>query len=246
LRTRNTLLSTVLFYEVVLASQGIGALSWTERMNSDPQYAHLFRSIYDTFSGIEISLDQNGQWIPAGRFHDVGPITDKYVASVIPCQGQEEVRIRLKFIPDNFFIDSVSFDYDEGPPEEYPLEPLEVMTIVDHRGAERKDVLRLLDKDDDLYLTTEPGESYRLFYFPPADPDAEHTSSLFVVSRGYYTEWLRGQWIASPETPGYTFRLNDFSGTFAYLADLWLHQRDDMERLFFNTRVRLREERWPK
>lgn len=243
LKIRNTLLSTVLFYEVVLASQGIDALSWTERMNTDPGYANLFQSVYHTFSGITIKIKKGDEWVAVEKINDVGPIAYKYIAVILPTYNQEELRVRLEFIPDNFIFDGIFFDYnnEEDEKSQY-VEVLECESIWDSEGQERKDLMKSLSEKDDLYMVTEPSDVYHFFY--PLKKDVEgHTSSLFVRARGYYTEWLRGKWLTEKSTPNYRFDLSDFTGTFNQLVDSWLSNKTMMEDAFHKTRIPIRKEK---
>ncbi|MGE5457485.1 MAG: hypothetical protein ACM3RX_03950, partial [Methanococcaceae archaeon] len=50
MKYRNTLLSTTLLYDVVLGSQGINAVEWTNKMNTDKSYADMFSIVYKAFS----------------------------------------------------------------------------------------------------------------------------------------------------------------------------------------------------
>ena len=58
LHLRNTLLNIILFYDVILGSQGIGALEWIERLNTDPEYASQYSSIYNSYAGIKAALSR--------------------------------------------------------------------------------------------------------------------------------------------------------------------------------------------
>jgi len=246
LKVRNTLLSTILFYEVVLASQGIDALSWIEKINTDPAYANLFQSVYHTFSGITIKVKKGNEWVAIEKINDVGPIAYKYVAATLPTYNQEELQIRLEFIPDNFIFDGIFFDYgNEEDEKNLFLKVLDCETIFDSEGQERKDLKKLLSEKDDLYLVTEPGDAYHLFYQLRNESEDE-AISLFVGSRGYYTEWLRGKWITEKSTPNYRFDLYDFAGIFNQLVDSWLGSKEMMEEAFYKTRIPIREKKCPE
>jgi len=227
LKVRNTLMSTILFYEVVLASQGIDALSWIEKMNTDPVYANLFKSIYHTFSGITIKIKKDNEWI----------------AAALPTYDQEELQVRLEFIPDNFFFDRISFDYgNEQEGKNLLVEVLDCERICDYQGQERNDLMKLLNEKDEHYLVTEPSDVYH-FYYHLGDISEEETLSLFVSASGYYTEWLRGKWLTEKSTPNYKFNLYDFGGTFNQLAESWLSNKKMMEEAFFKTRIPIRKEK---
>lgn len=246
LKIRNTLLSTILFYEVVLASQGIDALSWTEKINTDPVYASLFKSVYDTFSGITVKVKKDGEWLTVKKINDVGPIAYKYVAAVLPTYNQEDLEVRLEFIPDNFIFDGIFYDHSHEEDEDnISVETLDCSAIFDSEGQEREDLKNLLIDEDNLYLITEPSDVYHFFYRLRDEPE-DKVVSLFVRSRGYYTEWLRGKWLTEKSTPNYKFDLFDFTGTFNQLVESWLGSKKMMEEMFHKTRIPIRKDKCPE
>lgn len=238
LRLKNTLLSTVLFYEVVLGSQGVRAIEWTKKMNTGPLYAAQFRSVYSRFSGLKIKSWQDGAWNPVGDVHDVGPVGWKETAIRVPLEGTGEQVLRIEFFPDNFMIDYIAFDFGE---HDSSLRTRELVptSVQDRTGAPRPDILRLLEEDDSQYLVTEAREAYHFFYDVP--PEQEDELTLFVRSRGYYTEWIRGNWIAAP-VDEMRFDLFQIDRTMHKLSELWLRERASMESLFFRNRVPVEEE----
>jgi hypothetical protein len=237
-RLKNTLLSTVLFYEVVLGSQGVQALDWTQRMNSDPAYASLFRSVYSEFSGVKIMVHRDGAWSMVGGVPDVGPVGWKPVAVRVPVENDEELLLRMQFFPDNMMIDYLAFSFDT---EERRIDASVVppVAVRDRTGEFRPDILPLIQAKDGRYLLTEPRDVYRFSYNLPAADGFE--MSLFLRSKGYYTEWIRGNWISSPR-PGRNFDIFHVNQTMTRLADLWIKERGSMESLFFRNRIPVAED----
>ena len=238
LRLRNTLLSTLLFYEIVLGSQGVRALDWTSRMNTDPLYASQFRRIYSEFSGLKIKVWREGQWRTMGSVPDVGPVGWKPIAVKVPVMEDGELGLRLEFFPDNVMIDYVGFAVGDNDRVLIP-EELFPTTIRDETGAFRPDLAALLAGDDDSYVTTEPQNVYRFEYDVP--PPGRDEVTLFVRSKGYYTEWIRGTWISAEEGVE-RFDLQRIDQTMVRLADLWIRERNDMESLFFRNRIPVTED----
>ncbi len=240
IRLRNTLLSTILFYDVVLGSQGIEALNWNHRMDTDEEYAAQFKQVYDTFSGLGISVQQDGKWVQVARIKDVGPITWKTVASAIPVPRSGPVKVRLRSFPDNFIIDQVGFSMRKGEAEAAQTEELVPRRIVDDSAQEREDIRGQLARHDGSYLVTNPGESYRFTYHltPPSGSEV----SLFIQSQGYYTEWIRGNWLRASRE-GYRFDLSRIDEVLSQLGVSWIRGKDDIEHRFFQTRIPLRSSR---
>ncbi len=86
--------------------------------------------------------------------------------------------------------------------------------------------------DEDAYLATFPGHTYRFeFDLPRGDYE------LFVESRGYYYEWIREEWLEE-ESPADAARLMlDFRGTLRRLAPEYERIRPSMEEQFFESRI---------
>jgi len=246
LKAKNTLLSTVLFYEIVLASQGVNALGWIEKMSTDRDYANLFQSVYSAFSGIAVKVKKGDEWLDSGKIKDMGPIGFKYIAAGIPTYNQTDLWVRLEFIPDNFIFDGVFFDYDNKEVESIvSVDPVDCEAVFDSNGQRRADLQKLLREKDDLYLVTEPSDAYHFFYRAREVGDDE-AISFFIQSEGYYTEWLRGKWVREKSFPNFTFDLFDFANTFRQLAESWLGSKKLMEETFDKTRIPLRKETCPK
>lgn len=237
IKYRNTLLTTVLLYDVVIASQGIGALEWTRRMNEDRLYAAQFKAVYDLFSGVAVECKQNGQWIETGKFQDAGPINWKYTVTEVPVEADGKINVRLNFIPDNIMIDYIAFDTTSCE-EPLTIKTLAPVSITNYTGADRSDLARLLEQDDDACLITNPGDSYMLQYHYA--PVTGKRITFFIASKGYYNEWIRGNWITETNDD-YSFDLYDVRGTFNKLVDSWLENKDLLEQEFFHTRIPLKE-----
>ncbi|MCH8125076.1 hypothetical protein IIC38_03830 [candidate division KSB1 bacterium] len=244
-RMRNTLLSTILFYDVVLASQGIHAIEWTEKMNTDPLYASKFNSLYKSYAGIKVKIHQNGQWQQVTTIGDVGPLLWKDVGVKIPIQIDDsdidnKLLIRLEFFPDNFMIDYIGYEENSQSSESLHIKEFLPESIYDDSGTVRNDILSLIQKDDSQFLVTNPGESYYFDYNIDHTNDMETT--LFIRSKGYYTEWIRGEWLTTREQD-YHFDLREVDKAIARLKQSWLDNRELLENEFFKTRIPLKEER---
>ena len=61
--------------------------------------------------------------------------------------------------------------------------------------------------------------------------------TYFLSTQGYYTEWVRPEWIGAGRDAG-PFRPG--TGTVEELMTLWLEQKDHYERTFFKTRIPVR------
>lgn len=237
LKYRNTLLSTTLLYDVVIGSQGIDGLNWTNKMNNDKAYAQQFKMIYDHFSGIKIKVLINNVWVEIGKFKDAGPLNWKYLVAELPVNSSVPLLVRLEFIPDNFMIDYVGFDTTQCT-NQISTSIIDPTKILDGNENCSESLLTYINKDDSSYLKTEPGDSYVFCYSVTRKSNSEQT--FLISSKGYYNEWIRGSWINNSNTT-YSFNLYDINGTLSQLADSWIENSDLLEREFFHSKFLLKE-----
>jgi len=236
-RLRNTLLTTLLFYDLVLGQQGVEAISWTARMQNDYFYARLFTELYKQYGGIRFYVLHAGEWVKVAEAGDIGPIAWKDLAVPIHLPAlQSHVTVRIEFFPDNILIDQVraglAANVIDGVPQIVP--PL---AITDNRGAKRDDLIDRLATSDQEYVVTSPGEYFELTYPPDRFTDGELT--YFIRSKGYYIEWLRGDWIRnSPSDQSMSFLNQKY--VLQYISDCWQKERPLLESAFFNSRIPLR------
>jgi hypothetical protein len=237
IKYRNTLLSTILLYDVVLASQGVNAVEWTDRMNNDDVFASQFKFIYETFSGINIKSLFNDNWQSIAKIKDAGPLNWKYAAIEIPIED-DNVKVRLEFFPDNFMIDYVAFDFSSNIVDQIIVTELHPYSILNEKGEIVEEVYSYIQIADSNYLVTNPGDNYKLNYSKPVKKENEELT-LMIRSRGFYNEWIRGSWLKEKNS-GYSFDIFDISGTVSYLAQSWIENKDLIEKEFFNSRIPLR------
>lgn len=241
LRVRNTLLSTVLFYDVVLASQGVKALEWTERLNTDRVYAAMYQMAYNNFAGMEVSVNREGIWEKVERFGDVGPIAWKELAIELPVTVDQNniMRVRLEWFPDNFMIDYIGYDTAiENNQDLISSDLVNPRIITNYMGEDESNIWSKIQEDDSVFLVTNPGDFYDFEYDIPHREDVSTT--LFIKSKGYYTEWLRGDWIAYRENV-YQFNLFEVDQTLEQLKRSWKENRSLLEKTFFETKIPLKE-----
>ncbi|HMS64664.1 MAG TPA: hypothetical protein PKD83_05350 [Ignavibacteria bacterium] len=239
-RYRNTLLSTILFYDVVLGSQGIKAVEWIEKMNNDAVYAQDFKMIYDNFSGMQLEKFENGEWISAGIFPDAGPICWKDAAAEIPVLNtdEKELRLRVKFIPDNFMIDYIGIEFCSSEENKIAVMNLIPSGVINNSKDNFIQIYKKLESADKNYLITGPGDSYSFIYKIEKRNDIEQ--SLLISSKGYYNEWLRGSWIKN-DSMRQAFNLYNINENLRNLAESWEMNKTLIESEFFHTRIPVKE-----
>lgn len=234
---RNTLLSTILFYDIVLASQGIKAIDWLNKIDNDEIYSNEFKQVYDIFSGIKLSYYKNGNWIKITNLPDAGPLSWKYLAENIDVSGMgEEIRIRLDFFKDNIMIDYIGIDNDLTPDDFKTVDLTPTKILLNQRDA-TEEIMNAISDIDEKYLITDPGDKINLNYEIENREDQQIT--FFIESNGYYKEWIRGNWITNNNS-NYIFNLADIQGTIRQLQSSWIENREIIEAEFFRTRVPLK------
>jgi hypothetical protein len=233
LRLKNSLESTVLVYDVLMRDQGLAAVQWSRALNESWWYAWKLSRWYSEFSGIGVDVMQGGRYVRRAKIPDTGPIAWKYVGAQIPTwRCGDTLRVKLSFFPDNWIIDWIGFGFDGH--SRARLKDVLVDRVCDQSRAERDDYIRALRRNDGRYAVTYPGEwldvSFRL---PPASR-AERT--YFLYSKGYYVEWVRGEWIRDM-TYAPELDLSKDAELVERLAALWVAKKNSFKKRFLKHRV---------
>ena len=208
LSTRQTLLSTYLFYQG-LAWLGTRAPAWLASVEQGGAATARapFRSIQGTLGGLDIEVEQAGSdaWSVTSTPFETGPIAidtrlvrldRRALASGRP------IKVRLAMTRGYTRIDRVALAGVRGPVVPQRIRPSDVH----RRGAPDPEALRDL-LDPGRTLVTLPGDTCAIRYrLPTALARAPGDYEWFLEGRGYYLEWIRQQWLAE-ENPGRAFGL---------------------------------------
>ena len=185
---RNSLLNTVLLYDVMLKEQSFAALDWMGHdLNHLGNRAELGLWYRDNM-GMTISVWRDGEFREVGRIGDQGPIAWSERAFVLDAPRGDRLKIRLSFITDNWRIDQVSLAIDahRGKARTIPV------ATARSPEEQRPDIPEFLAQPDETYLITRPGDSVQLGFDVG---ESEHARTFFLVSEGYYMEWMRSEWL---------------------------------------------------
>jgi len=235
LRLRNSLLNTVLLYDGMLG--GRDAVDWlgTGLRRLGPAFE--LGRWYGRTMGMRATIE--GSPVEA-RLGDIGPLAFRDVAIVLPRAEPDAAtaRVRLRFVADNWRIDEVRVAGEVGRPvhTQVPVDRIEVPTPADGSFPRLDgDAQRAIAASDGRYMETRPGQRMVLVFRAPAATDAETT--FLLAWQGWYREWVRGEWLASPK------RTTAFiPGDAAVVSALhrWTDQQKTFERAFYATRVPVR------
>lgn len=229
---KNTLMNSVLFYDIMLARSGPAALDWLgsdlDRIGSALEMG----SWYQERMGLRVLVWEDEGWREVDHVGDVGPIAWKELAVEIPTTGSE-TRVRLEFVTDSWFIDRVQVASNPRRPS---IRRIPVSRVLAHDGTPLEADRRALEEPDDSYFTTLPANHFQL-EFDVGSPVEEVEPTYLLAAQGYYVEWIRGTWLDEANTRA-AFDPDDR----AVLEALhrWNEVMDEFERDFHASRISTR------
>ena len=233
-RMRNSLLNTVLLYELMLGDPGLKSLDWVGEDLAKIGPATRLGRWYAAHMGMRVLVrDAEGVYHEVARIVDTGPVAWKDVAVRVPVIEQDSVRVRLTYVADDWRIDQIRMAAGVRTPESRPITP---STLTTSTGVADTAALDRLRAPDDKYLVTSSGQRFFLtFATGPTPPGKSRT--FMLASQGYYIEWLRGSWLRTARLAS-TFTPNDE----ALVSTLrrWRSEQTELERRFAATRVPVR------
>jgi hypothetical protein len=233
LRLRNSLLTTVLFYDLMLGRAGVRAVDWIgQDLTRIGPMVELGQWVQQRM-GLKVDVFDGREWVSAGRISDTGPIAWEDVGVRVRVPSTDSLRVRLGFLTDAWRIDQVSLGGASplSPSMRVPVARLEA-------GGEigGPEVLAQIAHPDDEYLTTYPGNSARLDFEPPP-PTPGFAQSYLLSTQGYYTEWVRTEWMRRSGA-GPVFQPDEH--TIETLMEMWLDRKEEFEAEFHDSRIPVR------
>ncbi|HEX5436771.1 MAG TPA: hypothetical protein VFW98_06410 [Gemmatimonadaceae bacterium] len=230
---RNSLLNTVLLYDVVLGPQGAHAIDWLAGDLSRIGNAVAMGRWYGSRMGMHIAVWRNGRYEPAAYVPDAGPIAWRRVAAVVPVPPLDTLRLRLTFIADQWRIGSLAIAtrMRRPTPRVIALSGVRSSDVAADSAAERN-----LHDSDERYLVTSSGQRFTA-RFDTGRPTADSSRTFLLASQGYYLEWIRRDWIRAAR--GHQSFAPSDSALLTGLRE-WGRVHEDFERRFENTRIPVR------
>jgi hypothetical protein len=232
LRLRNSLLSSVFFYEQMLDSQGANALNWMSDDLNSIRGAVQLGGFYQQYMGLRVERLEDGAYREVGRVREVGPIAWDHVAVPVSTEGADTLRLRLRFIADAWRIDRMAVATSAR------LEQPKIIPLAYARRASGDDA-RLharLGRPDEEYVVTDPGNRFWVG-FRTTDAEQGTTRTYFIASQGFYTEWVRGDWVRD-DVQGEPFEPT--VETLHAALQRWIEVKNDFERRFEATKIPVR------
>jgi hypothetical protein len=232
LRARNSLLNTVLFYDVMMARSGARALDWLGAdLDHIGEAVRLGRWVKRRL-GLHVQVARGGGFEDVVRVPDPGPIAWRDVAAVVPvAPGERVLRLRLAFLADAWRIDQLRV---AGGVREAAARSVGLSRVLGASGASEAGALASLRQGDGRYLQTEPGQRFVAVFDVGREPE-RGTRTFLLSSQGYYTEWVRGDWLRRATHEA--FSPSDESLVLALAR--WKEKKADFEVAFRKDRVPL-------
>ncbi|HSQ29258.1 MAG TPA: hypothetical protein VLN49_05375 [Gemmatimonadaceae bacterium] len=247
LRLRNSLLNTVLLYDAILG--GRDAPDWladglehiATAVDLSTWYVRTM-GMRASVAGIDATAGQAGAG--TARLGDVGPLAFRDVAILLPRPERDArtVRIRLRFVADNWRIDQIAVAGSVTRPAVSTVALSDVVVPTPQSGvgpSRDAAALAALSETDDRYLETRPGQRMTLEFRtqPPAPVAGDSTTTYMIVWQGWYREWIRGNWLSQP-TRTTPLVLGD--STVYEALRRWRGKQAEFERAFYASRVPVR------
>jgi hypothetical protein len=189
LGARQSFVSTFVLYQT-MAYFGHEAGAWLAALERGDRIAHrAYAAVWGTLGRITVSVpDSVAGWREVGSFDEAGPIATDI--QLIPLGASrrppgETMRVRLTMARGSWRIGYAALVTLGAERAATTLEAIDILGP-DARARERLQSGR-------GYLLTYPGDEYRLTY---ALPRGAGSYALYIKSRGYYYEWMRGEWLA--------------------------------------------------
>lgn len=232
LHFRQSLMTTYLFYSMI-GYMGDLASDFMVRMEKDQSIKSKFRNgFHKALGDIEIYCwDQNqNKWVFQNGCNETGPIAiNKQISPLISANTSPKVKIKLILNKGLWRIDFAKLVNIVGDVEPVKLKP----NVVYNKGKEDVDALRNLSNDTN-YLISMPGSEYRMYFNIPADLSS---SDFFLLSKGYYIEWMREHWLKDKNL----YKLNQLlvhpSHYLKREAGFYKKYESDIELNFWNSRI---------
>jgi len=234
-RLRNSLLNTILLYDIMLGDPGARSLDWVGHDLEQVGPAVELAQWYQRRMGMDIAVLDKGVWRPVAHLKDTGPVAWKDVAIAVPVLGAPTVRIRLTFPADNWRIDRLAiagrFRRLQGGPIIHRLS-----SVIDALDRVDTTASAAMSAADDRYLEVASGQRFTA-EFRPGVAAGDSVRTFLLASQGYYTEWVRNGWLREPRAD------RKFTPSDTVLAEAirrWRVTQDTLEARFMATRVPVR------
>lgn len=186
---RQTLMTTYMFY-AAMGYMGDNVGDVFAKLETDKEIRDKFDGTSRALGNIDIYVwnENKNSWMPQTGISETGPIAIN--RQIIPLENYTSgSKIKLKLVLNKGLW---RIDYLALTNLKEMVKPLEISPCrILNKGRDDHAVISLIN-DPEKYLISMPGSEYKFnFILPEQNDDYE----LFLFSKGYYLEWMRGNWI---------------------------------------------------
>jgi len=233
MRLRNSLLNTVLLYDLMLGDRGAHALDYLANDLQRIGPAIELGRWYVEHMGMRISVWDGGGWLQSGRFLDTGPVAWKDLAVLVPVAGAGPLRVRLSFPADDWRIDRIAV---AASARRVPARTVPLGRVIDAEDRVDSAALANMFAADARYLQTTAGQRFDAVFDAGAEP-GHFQRTFFLAWQGFYYEWIRQSWLALGQD---STAFQPGQAALAEALGRWRATQDSTERQFNATRVPVR------
>lgn len=224
---RQSLMSTFLFYHLI-AQLGNEASDYAFRFNKNKQLQKLAKL---DLGKIEVLLwnEQKQRWDAQGGFEETGPIAINKQTLLLSNQNEKTKnwKIKLKMTQGCWRVDFAELNVLNNQTEPEEIKPKKLLV----NNSENITKLNQLN-DENAYLIHFPGNQADLHFELP-----NKNGHLFLKSKGYYTEWLREEWMKEKNIPLAKTLIFNPKKYYKIMAPEFKKYETELEELFWNSRV---------
>jgi hypothetical protein len=192
LHFRQTLMTTYFIYNAMgYMGDAVGDIFAEVERRGSTTMRNLKKGLKAELGEIEVHAwnEQNQAWEPNGGLYETGPIA--FNQQLVPLNiSQTKGTVRLKIILNKglWRVDYSALVRLKAPVQPLTIEPTSVLKQGQIDAAALHDLLQ-----SNRYLVSMPGDAYQINY---TLPQTQQAYDLFLDTKGYYLEWMRGHWLA--------------------------------------------------
>lgn len=229
--SRQTLLTTFLFYQgLAYMGSSAGSLLANLERNSD-KVKEIYDKPWKELGNINVLVqNEDGVWEKTSEVGEHGPIsTDIKIIPLATDKNRTSLKIRLIMTKGLWRLDYLALGDIIKEVEPFVIPPSSSFPEFTNENSRITDLLA----NPDSFLITFPGSRYFLNYQLPEDYE---NYELFMESKGYYLEWIRGEWLEE-ENPARVFQMfYNSKQFFKDLAPQFKEIEAEMEETFWSSK----------
>ena len=223
LTQRQSFMTTFLFYQS-MAHMGTKAGELLARYErSSPLVRKAFKSMDEVLGGVDIEVEVNNKWKKVGTIKEQGPIVCD--THIVPVNYKNKIsKVRLTMTKGLWRIDRVNVC---NVVKKSKSEVIQASSLINYNQEDCSILQELNDKEK--MIVNLPGTSHTLIYkLPEYDNYA-----VFVETRGYYTEWMRKEWLKEESEEMIDLILYNPKKWIRLMTPQYKHMELEMETLFW-------------